>query len=343
MAHELDPTRKTVVAAVSMCDKNEPYLQIPDAVCYNHYFGWYGGTFDLYAPWFDNFHKEFPDIPIGISEYGCEALNWHSSQPVQGDYTEEYQAKYHEEVIKQLFPKQYIWATFVWTMFDFGADNRNEGGEAGQNHKGLVTFDRKYKKDAFYAYRAWLSKEPFVHISGKRYVERIEDTTEITVYTNLDEVELFANGKSLGKKSNRYHFYRFNVPNVGLTELKAVAGNCVDESKIIKVDKFNEAYRFADKTAVLNWFEVTEKDGYLSLNSKIEEIIAVPEGKDLLDHLLQSGAGGGNLPFDLQSLLRMVSGFTLLRLSGMFGTANISVTKEQLLKLNEELNKIKKA
>ncbi|MGN1103360.1 MAG: glycoside hydrolase family 2 TIM barrel-domain containing protein [Candidatus Coproplasma sp.] len=343
LAHKLDPTRKTAVAAVSMCGKNEPYIHIPDAVCYNHYFGWYGGTYDMYAPWFDSFHKEFPDIPIGISEYGCEALNWHSSKPVQGDYTEEYQARYHEEVIKQLFPKKYIWATFVWNMFDFGADNRDEGGEAGQNHKGLVTFDRKYKKDSFYAYKAWLSEEPFVHICGKRYVERVETSTEVTVYTNLDEVELFANGKSLGRKRNNYHFYRFIVPNEGVTELKAVAGKCIDESKIVKVDKFNESYRFAQKGAILNWFDVTEKSGYLSLNSQVKDIIAVPQGKELLESLFKEGTKGKELPFDFQSLIVMASEFTLLRLSSMFGTANISITKEQLLKLNEELNRIEKA
>ena len=115
----------------------------------------------------DEFHKEFPKIPIGMSEYGCEALNWHTSDPKQGDYTEEYQAHYHEELIKQLYTRPYIWATHVWNMFDFAADARNEGGENGMNHKGLVTFDRKYKKDAFYAYKAWLSDEPFVHICGK--------------------------------------------------------------------------------------------------------------------------------------------------------------------------------
>ncbi|MGN0814930.1 MAG: glycoside hydrolase family 2 TIM barrel-domain containing protein [Candidatus Coproplasma sp.] len=343
LAHKLDPTRKTVVAAVSTCGKDQPYIHIPDAVCYNHYFGWYGGTYDMYAPWFDSFHREYPDIPIGISEYGCEALNWHSSDPIQGDYTEEYQARYHEEVIKQLFPKRYIWATFVWNMFDFGADNRDEGGEAGQNHKGLVTFDRKYKKDSFYAYKAWLSDEPFVHICGKRYSERVEDLTEVTVYTNLDEVELFANGKSLGRKRNNYHFYRFRVPNQGETVLKAVAGKCTDESRIVKVDKFNETYRFTPSGAVLNWFDVTERDGYLSLNSQVKDVVAVPQGRQLLEGFLKAGTEGKELLFDLQTLIAMASEFTLLRLSGMCGTANITITKEQLLKLNEELNKIEKA
>ena len=102
-----------------------------------------------------------------------------------------------KELIKQLFSRKYIWATHVWNMFDFGADAHAEGGEDGQNHKGLMTFDRGYKKDSFYAYKVWLSDEPFVHICGKRYVDRVEDVTKVTVYSNLPEVELFANGKSM--------------------------------------------------------------------------------------------------------------------------------------------------
>ena len=128
LAHELDKTRLTTIAAVTMCDIHDPYIQIPDVVSYNHYFGWYGGDTSMNGPWFDRFHKEFPQIPIGVSEYGCEALNWHTSDPQQGDYTEEYQAYYHEELIKQLFTRPYLWATHVWNMFDFAADARNEGG-----------------------------------------------------------------------------------------------------------------------------------------------------------------------------------------------------------------------
>ena len=116
----------------------------------------------------------------------------------------------------------------------------------GQNHKGLVTFDRKYKKDSFYAYKAWLSDDPFVHLCGKRYVDRVEDVTKVTVYSNLPEVELFANGKSLGKKTAEDHFFYFEVPNAGETTLTAVAGDFKDEGHIRKVDKFNEDYRMKE-------------------------------------------------------------------------------------------------
>ncbi|MCI6244927.1 MAG: glycoside hydrolase family 2 protein [Eubacterium sp.] len=348
LVHEMDKTRLTTCAVVSMCDIHDPYIQIPDVISYNHYFGWYGGDTSMNGPWFDNFHKEFPNIPIGMSEYGCEALNWHTSNPTQGDYTEEYQAHYHEELIKQLFTRKYIWATHVWNMFDFGADARNEGGENGQNHKGLVTFDRKYKKDSFYAYKAWLSDEPFVHICGKRYVDRMEETTKVTVYSNLPSVELFANGKSLGVKESPEHFFYFDVPNTeAQTKLVARAGDCTDESVIRKVDKFNEAYRLKEKGAILNWFDITEVEGYFSINDKVGDIMKSPEGAALFGQMMSKmaeagGAGAAGMEIDKDAMMQMMNGFTVLRLTNLLGTAGVKFTKEQLLGINAQLNKIKK-
>ena len=346
MVHKMDPTRLTTIACVSMCDIHDPYVQIPDVVSYNHYFGWYGGDTSMNGPWFDNFHKTFPNIPIGVSEYGCEALNWHTSKPTQGDYTEEYQAYYHEELIKQLFTRKYLWATHVWNMFDFGADARNEGGENGQNHKGLMTFDRKYKKDSFYAYKAWLSDDPFVHICGKRYVDRVEDVTKVTVYSNLPEVELFVNGKSLGKQASAEHFFYFDVPNEGVSELEAVAGDCTDYSTIRKVDTFNEAYKLKEKGAILNWFDITEPEGYFSLNDTMGDIMANPQGALLIGGLMQQmqkNAGGMAAGFEVnEGMMQMMNGFTVIRLANLMGTAGITFTKEQLLGLNAQLNQIKK-
>ncbi|MBQ7115935.1 MAG: glycoside hydrolase family 2 protein [Clostridia bacterium] len=351
LAHEMDKTRLTTIAAVSMCDIDSPYIQIPDVVSYNHYFGWYGGDTTMNGPWFDNFHAKYPNIPIGCSEYGCEALDWHTSDPKQGDYTEEYQAYYHEELIKQFFSRKYLWATHVWNMFDFGADSRNEGGENGQNHKGLVTFDRKYKKDSFYAYKAWLSDEKFVHICGKRYVDRVEDITKVTVYSNLPEVELFANGKSLGKQTSDVHFFYFDVPNVSETELKAVAGDYKDTSKIRKVEKFNEAYRLRETGAVLNWFDIEEPEGYFSLNDKMSDIMASEEGKQLFMGLMANAMKNhgdksmmGDMGAEMMSgpMMQMMGGFTVLRLMNLMGAANLHFTKEELLQLNAALNRIKK-
>ncbi|MBE6750806.1 MAG: glycoside hydrolase family 2 protein [Ruminococcaceae bacterium] len=352
MCHEMDKTRLTTIAAVSMCKIDDPYLQIPDVVSYNHYFGWYGGETDMNGPWFDNFHKKHPNIPIGCSEYGCEALNWHTSDPRQGDYTEEYQAYYHEELIKQFFSRKYMWATHVWNMFDFGADARNEGGENGQNHKGLVTMDRKYKKDAFYAYKAWLSDEPFVHLCGKRYIDRVEDVTKVTVYSNLPEVELFANGVSLGKKAAADHFFYFDVQNVGETKLVAVAGDFKDESVIRKVDTFNEAYRLVEKGAILNWFDIDAPEGYLSLNDKMSDVIGTLQGKMIFMGLVGKLMGGNKgkdgkveaMGFEVgPEMMSMMGGFTVLRLfTLMGGMMDVKFTKEELLELNAKLNKIKK-
>ena len=347
LCHKMDSTRLTTIAAVSPCPIESPYIQIPDVVSYNHYFGWYGGDTDMNGPWFDKFHARHPEIPIGCSEYGCEALNWHTSNPMQGDYTEEYQAYYHEELIKQLFSRKYLWATHVWNMFDFGADARSEGGELGQNHKGLVTMDRTYKKDSFYAYKAWLSDDPFVHLCAKRYVDRVEDVTKVTVYSNLPEVELFANGVSLGKKSAPDHFFYFDVPNVGETKLLAVAGECRDESTIRKVEVFNEDYRLKEKNAIINWFEITMPEGRLSLNDKMSEIMATLRGKLVLMRLFMKimpkkgdkVAGGFELG---DEMMQMLGGFTLLRLSGMVGMMGVTLTKEDLLKINKKLNRIKK-
>ncbi len=347
LCHEWDKTRLTTIAAVSMCNIEDPYIQIPDVVSYNHYFGWYGGDTSMNGPWFDNFHSRFPNIPIGVSEYGCEALNWHTSKPTQGDYTEEYQAYYHEELIKQLFTRKYIWATHVWNMYDFGADSRAEGGENGQNHKGLMTFDRKYKKDSFYAYKAWLSDDPFVHLCGKRYVDRVEDVTKVTVYSNLPEVELFANGVSLGKQTSDVHFFYFDVKNEGITNLVAVAGDYSDESVIRKVDKMNEDYILREKGAVLNWFDITEVDGYFSLNDKMGDILKVPEGQALFAQMMGSFGGGGKdetmgFEIDPAAMMQMLSSFTVIRLTSLMSAANVTFTKEQLLALNAQLNNIKK-
>jgi len=354
LCHDMDKTRPTTMAAVSMCGMDEEIVHISDVLSYNHYFGWYGGETDMNGPWFDKFHAKYPNRAIGISEYGAEALNWHNSEPQQGDYSEEYQAYYHEELIKQLFTRPYIWATHCWNMFDFGADARSEGGEMGQNHKGLITIDRKYKKDAFYAYKAWLSEEPFVHICGKRYIDRVEEVTKVTVYSNQPAVELFVNGESIGVKEAEDHFFYFDVPNAGESKLEAVAGDCRDESKIRKVETFNPDYRLQEQNAIINWFDITMPEGYLSINNKVSEIMQTFRGKIVLGLFMaklmkqmkkpkgkdgeEKKAGTFSLTPDM---MQMVGSFTILRMSGMVGMVGVTLTEKDLLDLNAKLNKIK--
>lgn len=358
LVHKMDKTRLTTIAAVSMCDINDEYLHISDVLSYNHYFGWYGGNTDMNGPWFDDFHKKYPNKAIGLSEYGCEALDWHTSNPIQGDYTEEYQAYYHEELIKQIADRPYLWATHVWNMFDFAADARAEGGENGMNHKGLVTFDRKYKKDSYYAYQAWLSDKPMIHLCGKRYIDRVEDITKVTVYSNCAEVELFANGVSVGKQSKgKYPFFYFEVKNEGTTELKAVAGDLTDTGTINKVSEPNDAYIMKEEGQVINWFEINMPDGRLSINNTIGDIMSTFGGKLVMVKfllMLKNSMGGktkdgeekkGNMlsgfkvtPSMLKNVYKMAESFTIKRVFSMLGG---SFTKEQILELNAKLNKVK--
>lgn len=354
LVHSLDKTRLTTVAVLTSCSENEKYIHISDVVSFNLYYGWYGGTTDMNKKRLDEIHKKYPDMPLGLSEYGCEALNWHTDNPQQGDYTEEYQAHYHEELIKQIIKSPYLWATHVWNMFDFAADARAEGGENGMNHKGLVSFDRKYKKDSFFAYKAWLSDEPTLHICGKRYIDRAEAVTKVTVYSNQPQVELFANGKTLGVQSkNEFPFFYFDVPVSPETKITVKAGLLTDESLIRKVDVFNENYRMKDTNSVINWFEIDTPQGYFSINDNIGEILSTAGGKmfvlkalPIIKEILGKGSddkkNDGNMAAGMKinkDIIEMAKGFTVKRLLGMAGD---SVKKEHYIKLNKILNKIKK-
>ncbi len=197
--------------------------------------------------------------------------------------------------------------------------------------------------------------DPFVHITSKRYIDRVEDVAKVTVYSNLEEVELFANGVSLGKKKADDHFFRFEVPNQGETKLYAKAGECSDESVIRKVETFNEEYRLKEKGAILNWFDIETKDGYLSLNDKMSEVIKTFRGKLIFLNLAKKLMGGKKkgagkkggmkaMGFEINSdMMSMMGGFTVLRLfTLMGGMMNLNMTKEELLALNKKLNRIKK-
>ena len=187
LCHEMDKTRFTTLACYAMCGPFNKVAHITDVVSWNLYLGWYVPGFKLNDLWIDFFHKVYPDRCLGYSEYGAEAMTTlHSAKPRRGDQTEEYQALYHEYLLECFAKRPFMWATHVWNMFDFAADARDQGGEPGMNHKGLVTFDRKIKKDSFYLYKAWWNDtDSFVHICGKRFADRAEAKTEIKVYSNM--------------------------------------------------------------------------------------------------------------------------------------------------------------
>ena len=242
LVHKMDPTRPTTLACDAMCGPFNKVAHISDLVSWNLYLGWYVPGLFLNDLWIDFFHWKYPKRPLGYSEYGCEAMtNLHSSHPKREDQTEEYQCVYHEYLLKCFDKRPFMWATHVWNMFDFAADARDQGGEPGMNHKGLVTFDRQTKKDSFYLYKAWWSDEPFVHICSKRYVDRNETVTNVKVYSNQKAVTLYANGKKVAEQTGDKVF-NFQIPLSGEVKLEAVAGKWKDQSVVRHVDTPNPDY-----------------------------------------------------------------------------------------------------
>ena len=224
LVKSIDKTRLTTMAQVSMLPMDSDHNQITDILAYNLYFGWYGGQYTDNEVWFDKFRAMHPNRAVGLSEYGCEGIiSWHSNTPECKDYTEEYQAQSHEHMAKLLAERPEIWSSYVWNMFDFGCDMRDEGGVKGRNNKGLVTIDRKIKKDAFYVYKAYWSDEKFVHIASKRFAIRSDEKINIKIYSNMEKVRLFVNGEYIGEKEGKKIFIFENVSlDMGANYIKAV-------------------------------------------------------------------------------------------------------------------------
>ena len=290
LCKELDPTRLTTIAHVSTTPVNGPMHHITDLESYNHYFGWYGGKMEQNGPWLDQFHAEHPDICIGISEYGCEGIiNWHSNTPQCKDYTEEYQALYHEHMAQVFEDRPWVWASHVWNMFDFGCAARNEGGVSGRNNKGLITMDRKTKKDSYFVYQAYWTQTPMVHIAGRRHAQRAGETTEIKVYSNQDTVVLYVNGKEVGQQT-AHRVFKFNVAlNEGFNTIVAVAGDVKDSITLEKVAEEPGYYTLPEfnerQEGVANWFKQV---GSMDLTAPME----FPEGyysvKDTMEDLAKN-------------------------------------------------------
>lgn len=355
LCHSLDKTRLTTMANVTMLEPSSKLTEITDIMSYNHYFGWYVGDVAENAEWLDNFRKTYPDRPIGLSEYGCEAiLTWHNSNPKQGDYSEEYQAIYHENMLKIFEERPYLWATHAWNMFDFGVDGRDEGGVKGRNNKGLVTYDRKTKKDSFFIYRAYWTTEPFVHITSKRYVKRPERETLVKVYSNMPSVTLFVDGKEFERKDgNKVFEFRVPLKKFGKTVVVAKSGDCEDEAKFKYVSKPAKGYAFvAEKKEVANWFEkdgvkyeFKYPEGKFSVKDKLSQIMANPEGEKLILSLVDRAveemrAQGKEMPITInKTMYKLAGGMSIERIAGM---ANGMITQELLYYVNEELNKISK-
>ena len=352
LAKELDPTRLTTIAHVSMTPVESPMHHITDVESYNHYFGWYGGKMEDNGPWLDNFHKVHPDICLGLSEYGCEGIiTYHGPNPACKDYSEEYQALYHEHMAKVLDERPWIWSSHVWNMFDFGCAARNEGGVAGRNNKGLMTIDRKTKKDSYYIYKAYWNKEPMVHLCGKRYAQRAGETTQIRVYSNLPTVTLYLNGEKVGEQTAEKVFVFEVALAAGFNTIVAEAGDLKDTMTLEKVEKEPSIYVLPEVNeraeGVANWFKTV---GDLDLKAPME----FPEGmysiKDTMEELaknkeaLEIAAKAYKLTMNMtvrpgEGMWDMLKSMTLEKVGEMAG----SLAPEGFMEsINAKLIKIKK-
>lgn len=292
LCHRLDATRPTTMANVFMLEIDSPILEIPDINSYNLYFGWYLGDLEQNEEFFDEYHEKYPDRVIGFSEYGADANpQYQSSKPEKGDYTESYQAVYHEHMLKMIEERPWLWATHVWNLFDFAADGRDEGGKHGENQKGLVTIDRRLKKDAFYLYKAaWNQKEPFVHLCGKRYADRAEEMTEVKVYSNQPEVTLFVDGNEVETKAGKTIF-TFPVALQGEYTIEARSGAVSDQMQIRRVEEENPTYRMVQAKPVANWFDASTYDETCySVFDKLGEIRENPKAGAVINQLMEQGA-----------------------------------------------------
>lgn len=345
LCHKLDATRPTTMAHVFMLDPEHPMVTLPDICSYNLYYGWYIGEAEQNDEWFDKFHKEHPETVIGLSEYGADANPaYQTGTPEKGDWSEPYQAVYHEHMLKMWSERPYIWAMHCWNMFDFGADGRDEGGKPGQNQKGLVTFDRKIRKDAFYIYKAYLSEDPFVHICGRRYVDRTEPETEIKVYSNQTEVALYVDGKEHSVQKGDKIFC-FKVPISETHTIEARSGQYQDTIKIRKVRDANPNY-FKEGSEVVNWFDKPEevvREGYYSIMDSMAELKKNPSSAAILEKIMkQASSSYGDVAKNVEMPEAIQRQMDQMPLQGLLKQAGRAIGAEMVKELNHALNQIAK-
>ncbi len=228
LANQEDSTRPTTAAANS--GDSDPLTFETQLVDFNKYDGWYSGTVNNFAPWADNFHATYPTRMVGVSEYGAGAsIYQHSENPVTEPanaglyHPEEYQNLFHETYWQAMKVRPFLWSKFIWNMFDFASDGRNEGDTPGRNDKGLVTYDRQVRKDAFYWYKANWTTNPMVYITGHTFTNRLTNFITAKVYANCDSVELFLNGSSQGSMTSSNSIFTWPVTlNAGTNFVQAI-------------------------------------------------------------------------------------------------------------------------
>lgn len=316
---EEDTTRLTTQAQVMMIREDNPANFATDTVAFNQYHGWYMGETSGYDTFIQAFRAKNPNSSLGYSEYGAEGIiKWHSEEPKVNDYSEEFHAKYHEEVLEIFNRYDFMWGSYVWNFFDFGSDFRDEGGVKGRNNKGLVTFDRAIKKDAFYFYKSVWSDEPVVHITSKRFKDRHLDTITVKVYCNQEDLTLTCNGNPVALKERKgtgsQTIYLFDVSlEAGYNQVVATASGISDRVEFRKVAEANQDYILPKGESagimeslfksdngdenVRNWFSDGVEDaqlpalefpeGYLSIKDRVCDILKEEQGREIMEELFK--------------------------------------------------------
>ncbi|MCC7076847.1 MAG: glycoside hydrolase family 2 protein [Acidimicrobiia bacterium] len=304
LAHREDPDRATAQAQLTLVRPDDAINRAADLNALNLYHGWYHGSATDVGAALDRHRAAQPDVPLGLSEYGADARpEYHSADPTPGDYTEDYQAALHEVYWRQIEERPWLWATFVWNMFDFASAIRNEGGTRGFNMKGLVSRDRRVRKDAFWWYKANWSTEPVLHICAKRFVNRHEPDIEVKVYANHPEVRLRAGDADLGTQTSADRVFRWQVPlHAGETTVVATAGDQRDEATFRLTDTPDPSYvcpaprRVPGSGDMSSWYEKTgievdhsrygiwSRVGELLDNAATRGVLVDVFGQALLEH-----------------------------------------------------------
>ncbi|WP_271812573.1 glycoside hydrolase family 2 protein [Clostridium beijerinckii] len=352
MAKELDSSRFIAQANIHSVANESALNELTDFVGYNLYYGWYYKEMQDLRTRLDDFHKARPNIPVMVTEYGVDTNpKLHSYNPTVKDYTEEYQLLFQNNALKTFNERPFVLGGYVWAMFDFGSEIRNEGGEKGRNQKGLVTIDRKLKKDSFYLCKAYWSKENFVKLAGSRFVNRHEEMNDIVVLSNIKHIKLYVNNEFVSEINSSEPMKKFESVKLTLGENKIKveafdeAGNTYIDEMILKhVKEADESYvlkKPEEQTHVTNWFqkfdlsniqEVAIKEGYYSTFDTIEELYKNEEAKAIFIKYF------GDIAESQQFKVMM----GLMTIDSMSKRSRFNIPKELLTVINTELNIISK-
>jgi beta-galactosidase len=344
-----DPTRLTTQAQVAMHEVKDSMNNITDVVGFNQYFGWYTGKVQDFKPWLEKYREANPSRPLCLSEYGVEGIiKYHTDTPTVKDYTEEYHAFWHEQAYDILSNTEFVWGTYVWNMFTFAADFRDEGGVQGLNNKGLVNFDRTVKKDAFYYYKAKWNKEPMVHLNSKRFIERHNKNITLKAYSNLEEVTFYLNGNPVNNVEKYDVIFTADVTlQEGINTVKVCAGDLCDETTFVTVEQENPTYSVPESdqgkgvlgVAADNWIDTEIHPGdtleidpaFYNVKDNIEDLLNNEETKTVFETYFKA--------FMEHPMFDMAKGMSMMMIHEF---DKQSMPMGLLIKVNKELQQYKK-